>query len=184
MTADEIKKEFKYYYSNIHRPGADRLMGYIEQEGFFEAPASRKFHENYPGGLAEHSVNVTRNIMELGDRYRYWFGYSSETLALVGLLHDLCKMGAYKMDEEEYVSSHSFPAGHGEKSVFMILRFMELTEEEILAIRWHMGGFDHAVVGGCRDQSYAYDQSALAVMLHIADMKAAHLDERGDIPKI
>ena len=92
MTADEIKKEFKYYYSNIHRPGADRLMGYIEQEGFFEAPASRKFHGNYPGGLAEHSVNVTRNIMELGDRYRYWFGYSSETLALVGLLHDLCKM--------------------------------------------------------------------------------------------
>ena len=53
-----------------------------------------------------------------------------------------------------------------------------LTEEEMLAIRWHMGAFDSAVKGGSYDMNNAFAGSRLAVMLHIADMMATHLDER------
>ena len=83
---------------------------------------------------------------------------TEETYAIVALLHDLCKANFYKKgtrnvknDETgkwEKVPSYSvedmFPYGHGEKSVFLIERFMKLKVEEAVAIRWHMGGFDDA----------------------------------------
>ena len=102
-----------------------------------------------------------------------------ETLAIVSLLHDLCKMDAYtKQEDGTYRASRKFPAGHGEKSVFIILPFMELSEEEILAIRWHMGAYDFCAKGGSYDLNNTFNQSRLAVMLHIADMEATHFDER------
>ena len=69
------------------------------------------------------------------------------------------------------------PYGHGEKSVFLIERFMKLKVEEAVAIRWHMGGFDDAAKGGCFAISEAYDKYPLAVKLHIADLKATYLME-------
>ena len=65
-----------------------------------------------------------------------------------------------------------------EKSIIQIMRYMQLTEEEMLAIRWHMGAFDSAVKGGSYDMNNAFAGSRLAAMLHIADMMATHLDER------
>lgn len=73
---------------------------------------------------------------------------------------------------------NNLPLGHGEKSVIQIMRFMQLSEEEMLAIRWHMGAFDYATKGGSCDMNNAFAGSRLAVMLHIADMEATHLDER------
>ena len=70
-----------------------------------------------------------------------------------------------------------FPYGHGEKSVFLIERFMKLKVEEAVAIRWHMGGFDDAARGGCFAISEAYDKYPLAVKLHIADLQATYLME-------
>lgn len=70
-----------------------------------------------------------------------------------------------------------FPYGHGEKSVFLIERFMKLHIEEAVAIRWHMGGFDDAARGGCFAISEAYDKYPLAVKLHIADLEATYLME-------
>lgn len=81
----------------------------------------------------------------------------------------------------EKVPSYSvedlFPYGHGEKSVFLIERFMKLHIEEAVAIRWHMGGFDDAARGGCFAISEAYDKYPLAVKLHIADLEATYLME-------
>lgn len=74
--------------------------------------------------------------------------------------------------------TNNLPLGHGEKSVIQIMRFMQLSEEEMLAIRWHMGAFDYATKGGSCDMNNAFAGSRLAVMLHIADMEATHLDER------
>ena len=68
--------------------------------------------------------------------------------------------------------------GHGEKSVFIINQFMKLTVEEALAIRWHMGGFDEAVKGGSYSMGNAYEMYPLALLLHVADMKATYLDEK------
>lgn len=103
---------------------------------------------------------------------------------------DVCKVDAYKVEKyrkqkdgswqqvDTYGYTNNFPVGHGEKSIIQIMRFMYLTEEEALAIRWHMGAFDNAVKGGSYDMNYAFAQSRLAAMLHIADMMATHLDER------
>ena len=57
------------------------------------------------------------------------------------------------------------------------MRFMYLTDEEILAIRWHMGQYDFYAKGGGYDLDNAFKQCKLAVMLHIADMMATHFDE-------
>ena len=108
--------------------------------------------------------------------------YTKETLAIAGLLHDVCKLDNYIKQEtdgkETYeYNKNAFPAGHGEKSIFIIQRFMNLTDEEILAIRWHMGAFDDAVRGGSRDINAAYKRSKLAVYLHLADMAATYIDE-------
>ena len=73
----------------------------------------------------------------------------------------------------------AFPYGHGEKSVFLIERFVRLKPAEAVAIRWHMGGFDDAARGGCFAISQAYDQYPLAVKLHLADLEATYLKEKG-----
>lgn len=77
----------------------------------------------------------------------------------------------------EYTFSDPFPIGHGEKSVIEILKRMKLTDEEIGAIRWHMGGFDSAFRGGDRGLNGVYDSSNLAVLLHLADMIATYILE-------
>lgn len=180
-----IEAKYRNYFAYISRPGAADLLQWIEANGFFEAPASKRHHGAKPGGLAEHSINVFRRLLWLNaeeEKRRRVPQYDVETLAICGLLHDLCKIDAYKkVDFEgitEYQLTKNFPAGHGEKSVILILQFMYLTQEEILAIRWHMGQYDFYARGGGFDLDNAFRQSKLAVMLHLADMMAAHFDER------
>lgn len=191
----EVEK-FKNYFSYIGRPGADKLLEWLEQIGFFTAPASTKYHGAYAGGLVEHSNNVYRRLVKMADEEdkrqgRQFPEYAVDTIAVVALLHDVCKADAYKIkttglccphktpaEKDYWTYTNNFPIGHGEKSIIQIMRFMYLTEEEALAIRWHMGAFDNAVKGGSHDMNYAFAQSRLAAMLHIADMMATYLDER------
>lgn len=185
-------RKFKQYFSHIQRKGSDMLWNWLEVSGFFTAPASTKYHGSYSGGLLRHSNNVYQRLLELTMKEekkgrKAEKHYHLETIALVALLHDVCKMDLYKQkesgqqDEDEkpqYTYKNDFPIGHGEKSVIQIMRFISLTDEEIMAIRWHMGGFDDAVRGGSRDMNNAFGKSKLAVMLHLADMMATYLDER------
>lgn len=189
MTQEEAKEIYKTYFGFIERKGAKDLLEWIEKKGFFEAPASARHHGAYEGGLVVHSINVFRRILQIKENEQKALEkneekprkYSLETLAIVSLLHDLCKTDAYiKQEDGTYRPSRHFPAGHGEKSVFMVLPFMALSEEEILAIRWHMGAYDFCAKGGSYDLGNAFNQSRLAVMLHIADMEATHFDERED----
>ncbi len=196
----EVEK-FKNYFSYINRPGADKLLAWLEEAGFFTAPASTKYHGAYAGGLVEHTNHVYERLVRLTedeDNRRYkmhkeynYPEYAVDAIAVVALLHDVCKADAYKQkvtglccphktaEEKVYWTyTNNLPLGHGEKSVIQIMRFMQLTEEEMLAIRWHMGAFDCAVKGGSGDMNNAFAGSRLAVMLHIADMMATHLDER------
>lgn len=198
----EVEK-FKGYFESIRRPGSVRLLVWLEEAGFFTAPASTKYHGSYPGGLVEHANHVYERLVKLADgeddrrsavhpEYNYP-EYTAETLAVVALLHDVCKVNAYMLEKKKqkqkdgswkevvaYGYTNRLPLGHGEKSVIQILRYMPLSEEEMLAIRWHMGGFDFATKGGSRDMNSAFEESRLAAMLHIADMMATHLDERAD----
>ena len=185
---DYKQKFIEYYQANIHREGADRLLEWLQTTDFFTAPASTRYHCACPSGLVQHSVNVYEVMME---KHFDPETDSAESFALCALLHDVCKAQFYKISTRnvknektgqwEKVPSYSvedlFPYGHGEKSVFLIERFMKLKVEEAVAIRWHMGGFDDAAKGGCFAISEAYDKYPLAVKLHIADLKATYLME-------
>lgn len=164
---------------------------------FFAAPASSKNHLAQPGGLVIHSLNVWRRLREITVRdmtdrdapgVRHLSEAEEETVAILGLLHDVCKAGVYHKTqplvaaianvEYPYTFQDPFPLGHGEKSLFLITRHMALTEEEALAIRWHMGAYDDAVKGGSRSMTEAMNLTPWVWRLQEADMCAAWIDER------
>ena len=96
-----IKEKFiEIYNQNIKREGADKLLAYLLESDFFEAPASARYHSSYEGGLAEHSIKVYECLKAYLERERvqevYGIKYSDETIAITALLHDLCKIGCYQ----------------------------------------------------------------------------------------
>lgn len=183
------------YKNNITRPGADKLLAWLETTDFFTAPASTRFHLSRPGGLVEHSIHVYERLKTLcdvetetdGSRFE---GASLETISIVSLLHDVCKANFYSAEMRNrkneqgqweqypfYVVDDQLPYGHGEKSVYIISGFMKLTREEAMAIRWHMGFTDNDFRGGGYSVGNAFDKFPLAVLTHIADLQASHIDE-------
>ncbi len=183
------------YRENIHREGSDALLDYLEHRSdFFTAPASARFHGSYAGGLCEHSVNVYRCLEAYLERERvrelYGLDYTPESVALVSLLHDVCKIGCYKggtrnvkgpdgkwQSVPTFFYEDSLPYGHGEKSVYILSGFLRLTREEAMAIRWHMGfsgDEDKRLVG------QAFQQYPLAFALSLADMEATYFLEKDE----
>lgn len=181
---ERAKQEFLQVYRNtIGRNGKTALVEWLENEtDFFMAPASRKHHLAQPGGLAIHSLNVYKRLLEITARDTpkgVLVEDTTETVAILGLLHDVCKAGVYHQAEGGgYEFRDTFPLGHGEKSLFLITRHMALTEEEALAIRWHMGDYDDAVKGGSRSMKEAMNLTPWVWRLQEADMCAAWIDER------
>lgn len=191
---EEIKQEFcEIFYDKIERDGAEELLNFLERSDFFEAPASTKNHSAYKGGLCQHSINVYHRFvkllqMEYGENYAEVI--SEESVAIIALLHDLCKVNFYAMDtknvkrdgqwvqEPFYRIEDSLPYGHGEKSVYMISGFMRLTREEAMAINWHMGGFDPRIREGSVRLTDVYYRYPIAFIFHIADNMATYLDEK------
>lgn len=189
------KEDFiRIYTTYIKRPGADRLLEWLEETDFFTAPASTRFHGNYEGGLCEHSVNVWEELARLSKAYpevRITF----ETAAIVTLLHDLCKIGCYKQElksrktgrtkrdgkpEWENYIGYTFEedfcyGGHGSKSVYLAQRYIDLTEAEAVAINCHMGFADRAP--GDYSLGSAYENYPLAWLLHVADESATYIRE-------
>lgn len=190
-------KFIKAYTENITRPGADKLLAWIESSDFFTAPASTRFHLSSPGGLLEHSLHVFERMKAIcANEATITPGFnepSMETIAVCGLLHDICKANFYAVEMRNrkndqgrweqypfYVVDDKLPYRHGEKSVYIISGFMRLSREEAMAIRWHMGFSDNDFQGGGYSVGNAFDKFPLAVLLHIADLQATYLDETGD----
>lgn len=187
------KDEFiELYNTHITRPGADKFLEYLESPSsdFFTAPASMRFHGSYPGGLVEHSLNVYHCLKDYLARERvqelYGLTPSEETIAIVALFHDICKVNTYlpgtrNVKEDgvwKQVPSYNYedtlPYGHGEKSVYIVSGFMRLSREEAFAIRYHMGfsgGEDPRNVGS------AFEMFPLAFALSVADMEATYFLE-------
>ncbi|MBR2672134.1 MAG: HD domain-containing protein [Oscillospiraceae bacterium] len=175
--------------TNVQRDGLEELIKWLESTDFFTAPASTKFHSAYKEGLLVHSLNVYDILKARNDRDGNI--ESGESVALVALLHDVCKAGFYKESTRNvkneqtgqwekvpyYQVEDRFPYGHGEKSVYLIERFLRLKPAEAIAIRWHMGSFDDAVRAGGYTLSHAFEKYPLAVKLHLADLEATYLLE-------
>lgn len=190
MRLEEKKQEFLELCSRyIVRDGASGLLDWMKSSDFFIAPASTKFHGNYEGGLLEHSLNVYKCLLTELESEGLKDTYSDETVAIVALFHDLCKVNFYKKGtrnvkengqwvvKEIFEIDEKFPCGHGEKSVIILQNFISLSAEEIFAIRAHMGGFDASIKGGEYFIGKIFERSKLALLLHIADMKATYIME-------
>lgn len=184
-----MKERFlEIYKKYITREGAEELLKWIEQTNFFKAPASSRFHGSYEGGLVEHSVNVFNELVRLLKAYPE-IKVSGETAAIISLLHDLCKCNTYKVSMRNKKNEHGswiqVPfyehdeefcyGGHGSKSVFLIQKYMKLTDEEAIAVNCHMGFSDRP--NGDYSIGNAYENNPVAWLLHVADESATYIVE-------
>lgn len=195
----DYKKEYIDLLRSTQRDNIEVVITELEDLGFFYAPASTNFHSNYKEGLLEHSVKVCKvGLMlreqminmnpDLEDRL------PAESVILCTLLHDVCKSDIYKPAVkkrknhygiwEEYkgydVDYSHFPLGHGEKSVIMLLRMgLELTDQEIMAIRWHMTAWDLPFQSPemKANLNAAKDKTPLCCIVQTADSLATNLLE-------
>lgn len=166
------------------------------QMGFFNAPASRKYHGAYEGGLFDHSLNVMNALVTLTEREMLCWE-RPESPYFVGLFHDLCKCDSYTpIHENECIATdgdtnlyspvlrgfeynkNMLLKGHGDKSVMIASQLMRLTEEEVLCIRYHMGSFLPS--DEWDDYTRAVHKYTNVLFTHTADMLAAHVMEVDD----
>ncbi len=195
------KNKFTEILSATGRTGIDKVLSKLEENGFFEAPASTKFHLSCKGGLLEHSLNVYEAAMFLREQViarkpELEAQLPADSVAICALLHDTCKSDIYKEGIlnrknadgywEKYVGyqvdyTAGLPLGHGEKSVIMLLSWgLDLTEAEIMAIRWHMSAWDMPMQSPEHKESFnaAKSKSALVSLIQSADGIATGLLER------
>lgn len=174
--------------SAIHRDGLEDLLAWLEKSDFFTAPASTHFHGAYAGGLCQHSLDVYDYIKQL--TFLLPTPPSEESLVIVSLFHDLCKVHLYKADRRNqkingvwqevpcYTIEEKYHfGGHGSKSVFLVQQFMKLKTDEAAAINCHMG-FSDGGPNTVRDVGNAWHDFSIAWLVHVADEAATYLLER------
>lgn len=176
---------------SIQRDGIDNLMQWIRNTDFYTAPASTKYHGSSEHGLVFHSLSVYRNLKNLVESGLFGdlkVDYSDETIAIVSLFHDVCKIGCYKIEPRwrkdannkwEQYNTYTFNedfcfGGHGSKSVYLIHNFMSLTPEEAVSINCHMGQWDSTTYS---NPVSVYEQVPLAWLLHVADEASSFIDK-------
>lgn len=156
----------------------------LDSLGFFTAPASTKYHGNYPGGLFDHSLAVFKQLKLMTQNLQIKWS-RPESPFIIGMYHDLCKADQYIEKKPgldfEYEDAPVYEynpnlllTGHGTKSVMMLSQFMSLTEEEILCIRYHMGAYE-------KDDWQGFDLAIRkypsVLWTHTADMFASKVDD-------
>ena len=114
---------------------------WLEDIGFYEKPASIRYHGKESGDLFRHSVMVANQLIRLTE-YLNLHWQRPDSPIIIGLLHDVCKCddyveanGAWEYNKNKLID------GHGDKSVIMLAGHIQLTEEEVFCIRYHMGAF-------------------------------------------
>ena len=190
----DIKKEFlQIARQHIQRDGIDDLLNWLESTDFFTAPASSRYHGAFEGGLAMHSLNVYRRLKDLTVFYGCEEGNTEdinmESVAIVALFHDLCKVGYYKASTRNvkndatgqwekvpfYKIEEEFAfGGHGSKSMYLVQHFIMLSPGEAAAINCHMGPWDRQDYG---KPGQVYESNRLAWLLHVADEAATYIDK-------
>lgn len=168
---EQFKKTMKYCMPDRFPEG---FIDTLKEKGFFTAPASIHHHGAYSGALFDHSLAVTNSLLSLTKRLELKWQDGRSPL-IVGMFHDLCKVDNYTRTNNEaweYNNATLLP-GHGDKSVIMLQRYMQLTEEEMLCIRWHMGAFDD------KENWNSYGRAVTnfpnVLYTHTADMIAARI---------
>ncbi|MCQ2287557.1 MAG: HD family phosphohydrolase [Muribaculaceae bacterium] len=195
------KKRFCELLRSTGREGVEDLLEYLEdgKNDFFNAPASTRFHLAERGGCCQHSLNVCDAGLELRElvvarRPDLASHLKRESVIIATLLHDINKSDIYKPTTKKVkgafglweevpgwdVDYSNLPLGHGEKSAIMALwSGLEIYEEELIAIRWHMTAWDLAFQSpeAKNNINTARDKYPLVALLQLADGMAANMYE-------
>lgn len=169
------------------RQGIESVIKLLDNSDFHTAPASKTYHSNYDGGLAEHSYLVYRALDKLVVSFSRQF--PKDSIIICGLLHDLCKINFYKkvkkwvkddnnkwQSKDGYNIEDSLPLGHGSKSIIMLQEHIKLTDLEKYSIMYHMGIPESFEL----KQSFnsALNLYPEAILLHLADFLSSRLFEK------
>ncbi|AKB59038.1 hypothetical protein [Methanosarcina barkeri] len=146
LTEDEIFANENYILNllnEVMREGIKDYIQYLENSDFFSAPASTKYHRDYPGGLAEHSLNLLEPLKLSNSRLKKKEQLPEDSLTIIALCHDVCKEGLYVGDYENYRTLQGHPANnkHSVLSIEKIKKHIKLTRIERDIILYHMGLF-------------------------------------------
>lgn len=177
------KKEFYELVSSVKREGINDLIEWIERTDFFEAPASTRYHGAVDGGLLNHSVSVCKTAININEALN--LQQPVESIVIVSLFHDLCKIGCYKRDTKNEKDQngvwHKVPCfkfdedfsfgGHGSKSMYLAHNFIKLEPSEAAAINSHMGQYESTQYSNI---SSVYSGNTLAWLLHVADEASSY----------
>ena len=190
LTNKSTFEELFFTHVLRHRANTESLLEWLDEAtDFYLAPCSTIFHLNISGGLCLHTLAVLHNLDRFCDTF--YPEFPSVSRVVCALLHDLCKANTYRPciksrktgeyypngkpiweDYQGYEFDEQLPYGHGEKSVFLAMKHIPLTNEEAMAIRWHMGGFDNAAKTDSRTLSKATEKFPVITLLQAADMIA------------
>ena len=159
----------------------EKLLIYLGDSGFYDAPSSAKYHSNFKGGLIVHSMYVYRTFLNL--IYSLKLPVPMDTARICGLLHDICKAKLYIPSGDGYTYFGSeLRRGHGKYSVEILSKLLELSEQEKQIIRFHMGPY--SAVEASRHGEFtmmelieARNQDPLIALFHYADNIAAQFLE-------
>jgi hypothetical protein len=164
----------------------DSFMNWLVNMGFFMKPASISFHGQQSGDLFRHSFAVADVLIDMTEKFDVEWERPQSPF-IVGMFHDVCKMDDY-MDENasdivmmgtgspvsknpKWVKNpEKLLKGHGDKSVMMLSQWINLTEEEMLCIRYHMGAYQ---TDEWQEWDRAIRKYETVLWTHTADMYAS-----------
>ena len=155
---------------------AQSLTGRLFEFGYFLAPASTRYHGAREGGLFDHSYMVTKNLLHLTKALDLKWERDISPY-YVGMLHDICKCGQYtkEIDGSGWTFNKDLVLpGHGDRSVILAQQLLNLTDEEVACIRWHMGAFDDKE--HWNSYGRAIERFPNVLWTHTADMMASRIN--------
>lgn len=184
-----LESDFKEAVGKIERTGIKELMEYLEKEtDFYTAPCSTQYHGANEQGLLLHCLSVNDVALSLNEMTS--LELPEDSIRVCALFHDICKTNLYVRgirnqkingqwrEVEIWEVKDQLPMGHGEKSVYLLSKFICLSDEEALAIRWHLGGFDpgiHFKYPSGFPNSQAFRNHKLVGLIACADLSATYL---------
>ena len=193
VAADNVKELDNKKYVGDHllstnREGMKDLIAYMEEIGFFEAPCSGGNHLACQFGLVHHSRNVMMAAENIGYALLGKVKYAEirDSVIIASLLHDLGKCGDYgkqmyvpnilksgKASEAKPFKRNPalLPLDHATRSIKLATLFIDLTEDEEFAIRYHDGLYETANYG------VKGHETPLYLILHFADLWSSRVTE-------
>lgn len=171
-------------YESRMQSQVSKCLEWLHTTDFYTCPASTQYHDSNPSGLLIHSLNVCREAIKLLESSAFQHKVNVEDAVFTSLVHDWCKIGLYTSyvrnvkDEStgqwahklayKYVDNRAICLGHGVSSMFLAMRYFNVSIEVAAAIRYHMGRWN-CVEAEVNELQQANHQYPLVHLIQFAD---------------